>query len=100
MNSKQRRVSMRLKHMLLPLGKEVVISAPGWWKPAEKYTVFRHRSGNGRRGTGDPHRVDIRLQYHDGSHSVRDALIADVRLKNPLDRAPRPWWSEHQRSPA
>jgi hypothetical protein len=95
MNSHQRRVFARRKHMLLPLGKEVHIKIYGIESMLEKTTVFRHR--NGGMGTGSPYRVDIRMQYKDGTVRVHDFRVTLVHLKNPADRAPRPWWSQMAR---
>jgi hypothetical protein len=94
MNSHQRRTLIRRKHMIMPLGKEVVI--PTYVnRLVTKMTAFRHRSG--RPGSDGPWRVDVRIDYQNGTSRVYDFRLCYVHLKNPADRAPRPWWSQMTR---
>jgi hypothetical protein len=111
MNAHQRRVAARRRHMLLPLTKEVMLSGlPGRLVYSYRLgleiimtsqvltdvvsaTIHRHISSknhvNGR--------LDLRLTDKDGKETVICTSTRGIRLKNPLDRAPRPWWAETMR---
>lgn len=87
MNSHQRRVYMRRKHMDLPLGARVVIGN------RTAGTVFRHRR-SGPQGLGSPNLVDVKVKTKEGREFVHMFPIKSVRLQNPADRHDKPWWAQ------
>lgn len=112
MNSHQRRISSRRRHMLLPLSKEIdlatlrlrrvysyrlgcdVVLFPAVIADIAIATVHRHvRPGFGGR-------LDLKLIDRKGSETVICTSSRGIRLKNPLDRAMRPWWIELRRERA
>lgn len=110
MNSHQRRKVSRCRHMLLPLGKEVRLEpllnrhvyAYGSYSRTVKidHTAWRrmaiaiiHRHVNPRHGGG----IDLLLKTQEGLEVCINTSPRGIRLKNPADRAIRPWWSSPQR---
>lgn len=92
MNSHQRRVYMRRKHMDLPLGAKVVVC------DLITGSVFRHRR-SGPYGIGNPNLVDVKMTTKEGREVVHPFPIKVVRLQNPADRHAKPWWAQSRHKP-
>lgn len=110
MNAHQRRKESRRLHMQYPLGKQVRLGALlgrsvyAYGRVSAMVTinavtlvridcakVNRHvRCGHGGL-------IDLVLVSHSGDEQVISTSARGLRLVNPSDRAPRPWWVETRR---
>ena len=102
MNSHQRRKASRRAHMLLPLGKQVEVRH---LIGRNVYVYGRHsRRADltefvmfGVIGSGEHAGVDLTLSHANGTQEVIRTSARGLRLVNPTDSAPRPWWVETKR---
>lgn len=110
MNAHQRRKASRSRHMLLPLGKEVRIGAllgrEVYAYGSLSCSIVIEHSDLAKIETAQVHRhinpqgggqVDLRLTAIDGREHVIRTSMRGIHLKNPKDRAPRPWWATLRR---
>lgn len=105
MNSHQRRKASRRRHMLLPLGKEVRVGGLlgrrvyAYGRFGYDFTIYAddlekivtasvHRHVNPNIGG----KIDLKLKTRDGREQIICTSMRGLRLKNPKDRAPRPFW--------
>ena len=108
MNAHQRRVHARRVHMLLPLSAEVqlkpllgrevyvygLISAN---RTLDSAAIGQVASATVAKHCRTPHTVDLELTSHDGETATIQTTLRGIRLVNPADRKPRPWWAELRR---
>lgn len=110
MNAHDRRKASRSRHMALPLGKEVCVGpllgrCVYAYGPlgcnvtidAETLAKFAAAkvSRHVRPKTGGL--VDLVLTSKHGDEQCISTSMRGIRLKNPADRAMRPWWSAQLR---
>lgn len=113
MNAHDRRKASRRRHMALPLGKEVCVRALLGRRvycygamsctvtiDAETLSKFASAkvSRHVRPSTGG--HVDLMLTSKHGDEQQISTSVRGLRLKNPADRAARPWWADLRRRAA
>ncbi len=110
MNAHDRRKASRSRHMTLPLGKEVCVGvllgrrvyaygALHCTVTIDAETLAKFASAKVARhirpSTGG--HVDLMLTSKHGDEQQISTSVRGIRLKNPADRAARPWWVDLNR---